>query len=309
MNRFLSLSIAALLLAAGSAYAGPKAFLGVVPLAVDEEIAEKAGYKGKGVFVSSVVEESAADEAGMKDKDIIVELAGDKLVGPGHLRDVLALHSPGEKVTVKVWRDGKTHTLTATLGEQEDAEKVFKSITIKMDEPKAWLGIKMQGLTEQLAEYFGVEDGALVSEVFEDSPAEKAGIKAGDVVTELDGETAETPSDLADMVGDMEPGSKVALTLVRGGKTHTKEVELIEPPEEYRKKLHFGGGPWLPGMEGLVHLKKLKGLEALKDLEIEIPEIEIEIEEDMDELREELEELREELQELKKTVSKKSDQG
>jgi S1-C subfamily serine protease len=302
MNRVLCCTMVALLLAAGGAQAGG-AFLGVIPQSVDDEIAKDLGYKGKGVFVAGVVEGSAAEAAGMKDKDIIVELAGDALVGPGHLRDVLALHSPGDKVTVKVWRDGKTHTLTAKLGEQEDKDKVFKSITIKMDEPKAWLGIKMQDLTEQLAEYFGVEGGVLVSEVFEDSPAEKAGIKAGDVITELDGETAEDPSDLADKVGDKEPGSKVSLTIIRGGTKQTKEVELIEPPEEYRKKLYFGGGPWLPGLEGLSHLKHLE------DLKIEVPEIDIEIEEDMQELRDELQELKEELEELRETVKEKSDQG
>jgi S1-C subfamily serine protease len=305
MNRVLCCSIAALLLAAGSAHAGG-AFLGVVPHSVDEDVAEDLGYKGKGVFVAEVVEGSPAEAAGIEDEDIIVELAGDKLVGPGHLRDVLALHSPGDKVTVKVWRDGKTQALPVELGEAKKIEKVLKSLTIKTDEPKAWLGIKMQGLTEQLAEYFGVEGGALVSEVFEDSPAEKAGIKAGDVITELDGETAEDPSDLADKVGDEEPGTKVSLTLVRGGTKLTKEVELGEVPEEHRKTLHFGAGPWLPGLEGLAHLKHL---EALKDLEIEIPEIEIEIEEDMEELREELEELREELEELRETVQEKSDQG
>lgn len=308
MNRVLCFSAAVLLLVAGGAHAGSKAFLGVIPHAVDEETAKELGYKGEGVYVSSVVEGSSADKAGMKDEDVIVELAGDKLIGPGHLRDILALHSPGDKVTVKVWRDGKTHTLTAELGEQKGTTE-FKSITIKMNEPKAWLGIKMQGLTEQLADYFGVEGGALVSEVFEGSPAEKAGIKAGDVVTEIDGESAESPSDLAEKVGDKEPGSKVSLTLVRGGKKSTSEVELVEVPEEYRKKLHFGAGPWLPGLEGLVPLKGLEGLEALKDLEIEIPEIEIEIEEDMEELREELEELREELEELRETVLKESDQG
>ena len=301
------------LLAAGIAAAGSGAFLGVVPHSIDEEIAEDLGYEGsKGVYISSVVEGTAADKAGMKDDDVIVEFAGDEVVGDGHLRELIGLHAPGDKVKIKVWRDGKTHTLTAELGEQKGAAAKIKKIMTKFhscDEPKAWLGIKMQGLTDQLADYFGVEQGALVTEVVEDSPAEKAGLRAGDVITSLGDKDVETPSAASKIVGEMEPGQKVSISFVRKGSKMSKEAELVEPPEDFRKKcmVHiWHGDDDFPGAMMKKKILGLEGLEALKDLEIEIPEIEIEVHEDMEELREELDELREELEELKEEL-KESD--
>ncbi len=309
MRHILALSAVVLLLGLGVAQAGSGAFLGVVPEPIDEETAEELGYKGRGVYVASVVEGTAAEKAGMEDGDVIVEIDGDKLVGPGHLRDVLGLHSPGDRVKIKVWREGKTHTLTAELGEHEDvAEKIkqkMKKIVV-CKEPKAWLGVKLQGLTDQLSAYFGVDKGVLVAEVFDDSPASKAGLKAGDVVTQLDGEQVECPSSLSKAVGKKEPGDKVSVTLIRKGEKLTKQVELIEPPEEYRKKRCMMYAYGIPGMESLgqlEHLGKLKELEDLRDIEIEIPEIEVEG--DLQELREDMEELKEELQELKKELKEK----
>jgi predicted metalloprotease with PDZ domain len=309
MRQILALSAVVLLLGLGVAQAGSGAFLGVVPEPIDEKIAEELGYKGRGVYVASVVEGTAAEKAGMEDGDVIVELDGDKLVGPGHLRDVLGLHSPGDKVKVKVWRDGKTHTLTAELGEHEGvAEKIKKKIVI-CKEPKAWLGVKLQGLTDQLGAYFGVDKGVLVAEVFDGSPADEAGLAAGDVITRVGDKDVHECCALPKIVGEREPGDKVSVTLVRKGKTLTKEVELAEPPEEYRKKRCMVYAHGIPGMECLGHLKhlgKLKELEALSDIEIEIPDIEIpEIEIDLEELREDMEELKEELQELKKELKEK----
>jgi vacuolar-type H+-ATPase subunit I/STV1 len=105
----------------------------------------------------------------------------------------------------------------------------------------------------------------------------------------------------------MEPGEKVSISFVRKGSKMTKEAELVEPPEDYRKKrmVHIWHGDDDPhGMKIKKKILGLEGLEALKDLEIEIPEIEIEVHEDMEELREELDELREELEELKEELEK-----
>ncbi len=226
---------------------------------------------------------------------------------------------------IKVWRDGKTHKLTAELGESEDVVGKFKKKIIigckpkDWIEPKAWLGVKFQALTDQLGDHFGAEEGVLVSEVLEDSPAERAGIEAGDVITAVDDEEVEDLGALPENISAKEPGTMVTIALIRDGETLTRKVELSEPPEEYRKKYHVQNrhfGHWdspgetilgklhklkclklLESAEGLESLEGLEGLEGLKGIEIEV-----ETYEDFEGLKEDIEELREELNELKENL-------
>ena len=99
---------------------------------------------------------------------------------------------------------------------------------------RGWLGVSLQPLTPDLAASFGVEDGkgALIAEVVPDSPAAQAGLRAGDVVTGIDGQTVDSPSDLARTVGLSSPGDEAALTVWRDGQEQTVRVKLHEAPGE-----------------------------------------------------------------------------
>ncbi len=94
---------------------------------------------------------------------------------------------------------------------------------------RGWLGVGIQNLNEELAKALGMDTpkGALVSKVL-DSPAEKAGIKDGDVILKLDGKEVADASALTNMVGKVKPGSKATLTIFRGGKTFDVSVVLGE---------------------------------------------------------------------------------
>src|SRR5207244_3358714 len=81
------------------------------------------------------------------------------------------------------------------------------------------IGISTQSLTKQLADYFGVKDGGLlITSVTENSPAAKAGLKAGDVITAVDGEKVESSGDIARLINKKQDGD-VALTIVRDRNT------------------------------------------------------------------------------------------
>jgi serine protease Do len=99
------------------------------------------------------------------------------------------------------------------------------------------LGIRFLEIEGQLAEYFGLstDEGVLVSSVGEDTPAAKAGIRAGDLVLELDGRTVRDGRDLTEAVGAAESGRPVTVTLLRDAKT--LEVEVVLPEPEKPKKL------------------------------------------------------------------------
>ncbi|MCF3642584.1 Do family serine endopeptidase [Rhizobium sp. TRM95111] len=93
---------------------------------------------------------------------------------------------------------------------------------------RGWLGVQIQPVTKDIAESLGLADasGALVVEPQAGSPGEKAGIRQGDVITALDGDTVKDPRDLARRVAEIEPGKKVDVTLWRGGKSETLSVEI-----------------------------------------------------------------------------------
>ncbi len=101
---------------------------------------------------------------------------------------------------------------------------------------RGWLGVYIQEVTRQLAESFGMDKpaGALVAKVMEDSPAEKAGIKVGDVVVSFEDNEISKSANLPPMVGRARVGEKVKLTLMRDGKLITVKVKIGELPEEER---------------------------------------------------------------------------
>jgi serine protease Do len=112
------------------------------------------------------------------------------------------------------------------------AKTVYKQLIAKGKVVRGYLGLSLQDLTPELAQNFGMSEskGAVVTKVLEDSPAEKAGMKFEDVITELDGKALEDSKDLMNRVAELSPGTKVNLTVVRQGKKETVAVELGERP-------------------------------------------------------------------------------
>ena len=167
-----------------------------------------------------------------------------------------------------------------------------------IDEKAGFLGVQIQDLSEQLSDYFKVKDGngVLVSEVVEDSPADKAGLKAGDIITKVDDANIENAGDLTATIRDYEPDTKVSVSVVRNGKEKKLEATLGEVEQNYFHKL----GDW--GEMGDKHKMLLKmHPKGLEDFEFHgFPFDKEEFQEQMDEMREELSEMKEELKKLLK---------
>jgi C-terminal processing protease CtpA/Prc len=249
-----------LLFMQGAAHADSDAFLGVYLGQVSEQVVKKMGGDGRGVFVEGVIGGTAAEKAGMQDHDVIVELDGDRIAGPAHLGELLKFYSPGDRITLKVWRTGKTLALPVELGERSKV-KVGGTVAVVKGEPKAWLGVTVQNLTGQLAEYFGTKEGVLISAVVVGSPADLAGVRAGDILTMVDSDEIEEPADLPTVIAAREPGEGVAVHLIRKGKQLTTRVELAETPQERRGQSQvylWGDGQSLESIEGLEQLKALE---------------------------------------------------
>jgi membrane-associated protease RseP (regulator of RpoE activity) len=112
-----------------------------------------------------------------------------------------------------------------------------EAFSFRMNE-RGRLGVSIQPLEGQLAEYFGTEKGVLVNSVEKDSPAARAGLKAGDVVTAVNGRAVDEPSELIDAVRDAGDGATLSIDIVRDKKPQslTAELEKREPPDAPRRR-------------------------------------------------------------------------
>ncbi|MFI0846935.1 Do family serine endopeptidase [Mesorhizobium sp. IMUNJ 23232] len=108
------------------------------------------------------------------------------------------------------------------------AKQVVQTLMKDGSVSRGWLGVEIQPVNKDIADSIGLQDakGAIVSQAQEGSPALKAGIKAGDVITAVDGKEVDSPRELARAVGAIQPGKSVEVTVWRGGKSETLNLEL-----------------------------------------------------------------------------------
>jgi hypothetical protein len=170
--------------------------------------------------------------------------------------------------------------------------------------PKAYLGVELQGLTDQLGGYFGVKDGkgALISRVVDGSPADEAGLKAGDVITKIGDEVVEDPSDVTEQISNAEPGDSVNVTYLgdRGHNENTVTVKLAKPPAG-QKQMMLGNGDLpniylMPGMRQ--HMRRMQGMQGMQGMNV-APRANQALRQQMQELRDQMRQLRDQLEELR----------
>lgn len=114
------------------------------------------------------------------------------------------------------------------------AKDLMPQLITKGSVTRGWLGVSIQEITPELAKSFKLkgEKGALIAEVFQGSPADKAGVKRGDVVMEFNGKPVESPYDLSLMVGNMKVGTSVVMKILREEKELDLTVDIGEADGE-----------------------------------------------------------------------------
>lgn len=219
------------------------AWLGVYTQSVDDNIA--AGFKlpvKSGAIINEVVEDSPADQAGLMDNDIVVSIDGASVETADDLTSAVKNHSAGDVITLKVIRGGKDREFKVTLGERtgnsrnsddEWSSNVPEAKTFRFFSEMSgdsYIGVELTSLSDQLKGYFGVtgDNGVLVSNVEKDTPAEKAGLKAGDVIVKANDKNVTGAEDLRDIISDLKQGDNVMLTVIRDRKNMTVAVEVAE---------------------------------------------------------------------------------
>ena len=297
---------------------GGGAWLGVTIGDVNAEKAKELKLAGEyGAFVKEVHENSPAAKAGLQKDDVIVEFAGEKVRSAAQVRRLVRETPADRTVTLVVNRAGQTKTLSAKLEPRSD--RVFEMPApaiaatpmphIRVPEFNfAWadrgarLGISADELTSQLAQYFGVKQGKgiLVREVVVGSAAEKAGLKAGDVIVAADGkEVASVGALRRALTGDAQQKEKrkLALTIVRDKHEQTLTVEVDVPQHVGPRRMAMA--------EPVIAPEDAEDLAA--DIQAQSQEIEEqarEWQENQKEFQKEQEELQQEMQQLKEELPK-----
>ncbi len=123
------------------------------------------------------------------------------------------------------------------------AKSVMKDIITKGKVVRGWIGVGIQNVNKAMRPTLnlGSRKGVLVSDVFKGQPADKAGIKRGDVITSIAGKNVENANQLRNTVAELKPGSKAPVVLVRNGKEMTVELAIEERSEKMLSRLEKGG--------------------------------------------------------------------
>jgi serine protease Do len=215
----------------------------------------------RGVEVINVEQGSPAEKAGVKPGDVLLSYNGENILGAQQLGRFVRETPEGRKIKLQLWRDGKAQTLTIVPearrsrdfdmdtelrrfyvpGQNEQARNWLRermlNIAPEIPNPMlTWLipalGIQCEPVDSQLAEYFGVKRGMLVRSVAKDSPAEKAGLKAGDVLTLIGDRPIATSHDVTGFLRmQRQPGTPISVVAVRERKQLKFTLTPLENPQ------------------------------------------------------------------------------
>lgn len=215
---------------------GGSSYLGIGVADVTAERAKALNLKEeRGAEVTNVAADSPAAKAGIKEGDVVLDYDGTAVHGIEQLTRLVRETPVGRQVKISVWRNGAAQTLAATIEARKGTMISSNGFPIvvpfsglpQIEIPRfqmTWqnpvLGIEGESLRsqEQFAEFFGVKDGVLVKLVRKNSAAEKAGIKAGDVVVKVDDSPVSTSQEITRALRALGSKKTFTVTVVRNKK-------------------------------------------------------------------------------------------
>jgi serine protease Do len=227
-------------------------YLGVSPENIGKENMSEYGLSSpRGVGISSVSQGSPAERAGLKKGDVILQFDGEPVTSSRKLLRLIGEAAPEQTVRLTISRNNSEQQVSVTLGQREDASRAYRTLVtpggmrgelfrtprvpqIWNDSPGGFafglgsgrrVGVITTPLTKQLADFFGVSggQGLLITSISDNSPASKAGLRAGDVITEMNGEKLDSADDFVRALNRKDEG-KVTLTIIRDKSQRTIKV-------------------------------------------------------------------------------------
>lgn len=324
----LALALAGMTAGGAAAQSSERAWLGVSTQAITEGLREGLDYRGDGVLVTGVSSDSPADRAGIRKGDVLVTFNSRTIDSPAHLVDLVRDARVGQSVSIGIVRNGERRSVSARLATRSAASedrleapaprvpraprapsaprvRTFewdgdhfelpegRAFTMLQGMGRGRLGVHIQDLNADMADALGVGGGkgVLVTEVVRDTPAEKAGIRGGDVIVEVGGTAV---SDVSDLQRELrERKGTVAITLVRRGARRTVNPDIGEAPRVMR---------WESDGDGDGDRRVIRIPDVRRRVERDMAEGERDRSSSRDDLERQMRELREELRELRRRL-------
>lgn len=313
--------------ARAAAQSTPRPWLGVSTQEITSDLRDGLNYKGAGVLVSRVVSDSPASRAGIKKGDVLVTYNSRTIDTADELTEVVRASRVGQSVALSIVHDGVKRSVTAKLAEWPSDEsdlydtpvapraptaprapRAPRAYSFKMDGDdfdmgpgiqmfrgmgRGRLGVQIQDLNSDLGDALGVPGGkgVLVTDVVDDTPASKVGIKGGDVIVSVEGSTVEDTGDLRRELAKHE--GKVSITLVRRGVKRTVTPELEAKPSFS----WYGDG----NRRHTITIAPDSRMKIDSDMS---DNDRADLEKQMEEMRQELKEMRQQMEESKTTKKK-----
>jgi Do/DeqQ family serine protease len=198
-----------------------RGWLGVSIQDLNGELAREFGAPDtKGALVSEVVDDSPAAKAKLERGDIITAYNGVKIKDTAHLRTLVAETAPGKSVTLSVFRDKKERDVTVTIGELPKEQAVASRGSLEQGRgDHALAGVTVEAIPPDRGGRSGRSDresGVIVKSVEPDSPAERAGLRPGDIIREINRKPVRSVQDFERLTAQFRPKSPVLLLLNRG---------------------------------------------------------------------------------------------
>jgi serine protease Do len=192
--------------------------LGVLIQDMTKTLAKQFGLsEAKGVLVSQVNKGSPAEKAGIRPGDVIIRYGGKDLANVRQLRNMVANTPPDSKATLSLVRNGKEQSMSVTIGVQAGGEP--EASGPRSTDQLTKLGLTVQNLTPKAAKGLGldVQEGVLITDVAEGSPASLTGLQKGDVIVEADRKHIANVGDLAQVLDKTKASGQILLRIVRQG--------------------------------------------------------------------------------------------
>ncbi len=323
----------------GFFYSAGRSYLGVdVKDITSDRVSALKLKEERGVEITTVDQDAPAGKAGLKEHDVILEYNGAKVESEEQFRRMIRETPPGRSVTLGISRDGSPMSITAQVGDRAKiSNKIFKierngrplvmpelpqvqdfniPFDVQVFTYTPSLGIQVDNLNQQLGEYFGVKngEGLLVKSVEKGSTAEKAGMKAGDVITRADNEKITDRVDLRRILRSHRSGGKITVGIIRDKREQNLQidlpahksgddssgVEILGPGVETIEDMESAFQEVKPEIQAAVQEGLLQVRPALMEAQGALKQINPELRKQMRQLRLQMQHLQEELRKQQK---------
>jgi serine protease Do len=197
-----------------------RGYLGVYPQDITEDLKDANGLPSTvGVLVAQVDKDTPADNAGLKVGDVVTKFNDEQVTNAQQFRFLVAKAGPGSSVRLEVWRNGSTKAVDVKLGDRTSFVSENTKQPTEEKQQDRWLGLSVETLTADNANQYGVEPipGAIIVGVEPGSPADDAGLTAGDIVVKIGGRDVKSADDFNKIAGNLKKSTKPVSFYIRRG--------------------------------------------------------------------------------------------